>query len=47
MGIGKNGNLTIDPPDEFIIEEGDILLGIGKPEEFEKIKKNEFKYEFS
>ena len=47
VGIGKKGNLTIDPPNEFIIEEGDILLGIGKPEEFVSIEKNEFKYEFS
>jgi voltage-gated potassium channel len=47
VGIGKNGNLIIDPPNELIIEEGDILLGIGKSEEFEKIEKNEFKYEFS
>ena len=47
VGIGKKGDLTIDPPDEFVIEEGDIILGIGKPNEFEKIEKNEFKNEFS
>lgn len=47
VGIGKKGDLTIDPPMDFIIEEGDILLGIGKPDEFERIEKNDFKYEFS
>jgi voltage-gated potassium channel len=38
VGIGKNGKLTIDPPREVIIEAGDIILGIGKPEEFERLE---------
>jgi len=41
VGIGKRGELTIDPPNEFIIDDGDKILGIGKPEEFEKFEKNE------
>jgi len=41
VGIGKRGELTIDPPNEFIINDGDKILGIGKPEEFEKFEKNE------
>jgi voltage-gated potassium channel len=41
VGIGKNGKLTIDPPEDIIIEEGDIILGIGKPNEFEKLEKND------
>ncbi|MEG3225266.1 MAG: calcium-gated potassium channel mthK [Methanobacteriales archaeon Met13] len=39
VGIGKKGELNIDPPRNFVIEAGDIILGIGKPEEFEKMKK--------
>ena len=42
VGIGKDGNLTIDPPRDYIIEAGDIILGIGKPEEFEKLEKDGF-----
>ena len=42
VGIGKKGNLTIDPPRDYVIEAGDIILGIGKPEEFEKLEKNGF-----
>lgn len=38
VGIGKQGRLTIDPPREMVIEEGDIILGIGKPEEFDKME---------
>ena len=38
VGIGKNGNLIIDPPKNSVIEEGDIILGIGKPEEFKKLE---------
>jgi len=30
VGIGKQGKLTIDPPRDFVIEAGDIILGIGK-----------------
>ena len=47
VGIGKKGKLTIDPPRETVIEEGDIILGIGKPEEFQKIEKYEFYNELS
>lgn len=47
VGLGKNGNLTIDPPRETIIEEGDIILGIGKPEEFLKIENYEVYNEIS
>ncbi|HMK53466.1 MAG TPA: NAD-binding protein [Methanobacteriaceae archaeon] len=39
VGIGKNGELSIDPPRNFIIEAGDTILGIGKPEEFEEMEK--------
>lgn len=37
VGVGKKGELTIDPPREFVIEVGDIILGIGKPDEFKKM----------
>lgn len=37
VGVGKKGELTIDPPREFVIEAGDIILGIGKPDEFKKM----------
>lgn len=37
VGIGKQGKLTIDPPRDFVIEAEDIILAIGKKEEFEKI----------
>ena len=37
VGIGKKGDLTIDPPREFIIEANDIILGIGKKEELDKL----------
>lgn len=42
VGLGKKGKLTIDPARETIIEEGDIILGIGKPEEFQKIEAYEW-----
>ncbi len=42
VGIGKNGDLIIDPPRNYVIKAGDIILGIGKPEEFEKLEKNGF-----
>lgn len=42
VGVGKKGKLTIDPPNEFILEEDDKILGIGKPEEFQRFEKNEF-----
>jgi len=37
VGVGKKGELTIDPPREFVIEAGDIILGIGKLDEFKKM----------
>lgn len=39
VGIGESGNLAIDPSRDYIIKPGDILLGIGKPEEFELLEK--------
>ncbi len=47
VGVGKKGKLTIDPPKEFVIAEGDRILGIGKPEEFERFERNEFLDEIS
>ena len=47
VGIGKQGKLTIDPPRDLIIDVGDIILGIGKPSEFERFKKEEFPTEIS
>ena len=47
VGLGKEGKLIIDPPMETIIEEGDIILGIGKPKEFQKIEGYEFNNEKS
>ncbi|MBP2046074.1 potassium channel family protein [Methanobacterium aggregans] len=41
VGIGKNGDLTIDPPRNMTIESGDIILGIGKPEEFERLERDD------
>ncbi|MGB9936401.1 MAG: potassium channel family protein [Methanobacterium sp.] len=38
VGVGESGNLTIDPSRDYIIKPGDILLGIGKPDEFEKLE---------
>ena len=40
VGIGKEGKLTIDPPREFIIEAGDIILAIGKKEELDMLEKD-------
>lgn len=37
VGIGKKGKLTIDPDRNYVIEADDIILAIGKPEEFEKM----------
>ncbi|MCK9152319.1 potassium channel family protein [Methanobacterium alcaliphilum] len=39
LGIGENDNLIIDPPRDFVIKEGDIMLGIGKLDEFKKLEK--------
>ncbi len=41
VGVGKNGKLTIDPPGDLFIDEGDTILGIGKPTEFERLEKND------
>lgn len=38
VGIGEKGKLTIDPPRDLIIKVGDIILGIGKPDEFERLE---------
>ncbi len=38
VGIGESGNLTIDPSREYLIKPGDVILGIGKPEEFERLE---------
>lgn len=40
VGIGKSGNLAIDPSRDYIIKPGDVILGIGKPEEFERLEKD-------
>jgi len=39
VGIGESGNLTIDPSREFVIKAGQVILGIGKPEEFDRLEK--------
>jgi voltage-gated potassium channel len=39
VGIGKSGDLTIDPSRDYVIKPGDVILGIGKPEEFERLEK--------
>lgn len=38
VGVGDSGNLAIDPSRDYVIQPGNILLGIGKPEEFEKLE---------
>jgi len=38
VGVGRNGYLTIDPPRDYTLETGDVVLGIGKVEEFEKLE---------
>jgi voltage-gated potassium channel len=38
LGVGEEGDLIIDPPRDFVIKEGDIILGVGKPEEFDKLE---------
>lgn len=40
VGIGEEGRLKIDPSRNFMIKAGDVILGIGKPEEFEKLEKD-------
>jgi len=39
LGVGEAGELIIDPPRDFVIKEGNIILGVGKPEEFGKLEK--------
>lgn len=38
VGVGREGDLTIDPPRDYTLETGDVILGIGKVEEFEKLE---------
>nr|WP_319373594.1 NAD-binding protein [uncultured Methanobacterium sp.] len=38
VGVGRDGDLTIDPPRDYTLETGDVILGIGKVEEFEKLE---------
>jgi len=38
VGVGRDGDLTIDPPRNYTLETGDVVLGIGKVEEFEKLE---------
>jgi len=38
VGVGRNGGLTIDPPRHYTLETGDMVLGIGKAEEFETLE---------
>ncbi len=39
VGIGEEGKLNIDPSRNFVIKARDVILGIGKPEEFERLEK--------
>lgn len=39
VGIGDSGNLAIDPSRDYIIQPGNVILGIGKPEEFEMLER--------
>lgn len=38
VGVGRDGELAIDPPRNYTLETGDVVLGIGKAEEFEKLE---------
>lgn len=38
VGVGRAGHLNIDPPRDFILEKDDVILGIGKPEELDKLE---------
>jgi voltage-gated potassium channel len=38
VGVGRDGDLTIDPPRDYTLKSGDVILGIGKVEEFEKLE---------
>jgi voltage-gated potassium channel len=37
VGVGREGKLTIDPPRNYTLQASDVILGIGKPDEFEKL----------
>lgn len=39
VGVGRDGELAIDPPRDYTLETGDVILGIGKVSEFEKLGK--------
>lgn len=38
VGVGRNGDLVIDPPRDYTFKTGDVILGIGKVSEFEKLE---------
>ncbi|HOI40570.1 MAG TPA: NAD-binding protein [Methanobacterium sp.] len=38
VGVGRDGELAIDPPRNYTLETGDVILGIGKADEFEKLE---------
>jgi len=38
VAIGESGNLKIDPSRDYVIKPGDVILGVGKSEEFEKLE---------
>jgi voltage-gated potassium channel len=38
VGVGRDGELSIDPPRNYTLEAGDVILGIGKVSEFEKLE---------
>lgn len=38
VGVGRKGELVIDPPRDYTLETGDVILGIGKVSEFEKLE---------
>lgn len=38
VGVGESGNLTIDPSRDYIIKPGNVILGIGKPDEFQRLE---------
>lgn len=40
VGVGREGELAIDPPRNYTLETGDVILGIGKVEEFEKLEQS-------
>jgi voltage-gated potassium channel len=40
IGIGESGDLAIDPSRDYVIKPGDVILGIGKPDEFVKLEED-------